>query len=179
MIVIHPKDASTDFLKVLYKDCENVTHINEQHDYDEVFDLLEASPKNELIMMLGHGLTSGLYAQPLEDPLGRFIIDRDHVDILREHTCIGIWCFANRFAEKHNLKGLFSGMVISEVKEAGLYCIQVEQEQISLENDLYAKRLKDVLAHHSFDQVREEMSKLITPDNEIQEFNYKSFYYYP
>lgn len=178
MIVIHPNDISTEFLRALYKGREDVTLVTEEYDYFEVFDILDEAKKDEIIMMLGHGNWDGLLAPTESMQMGYEIIAEDHVEILREHTCIGIWCYANLFAKKHNLKGLFSGMVVSEPSEAERENVLVMPKDLTMENELYAQRLRTAIDHFPLEQVPSVMQKQITPQNACQEYNYNSLHYY-
>ena len=95
------------------------------------------------IMMLGHGNKYGLFSKP--NKIGkqeRFLITDRHVQFLRGKTCIGIWCYANMFAEKYKLHGLFSGMIISELQEAIDLEVAATKEEIDREMEKFANRLK-------------------------------------
>ena len=67
------------------------------------------------LMMLGHGNPFGLFSTPnKKGQYVRQLVNGDLVEFLRDKTCIGIWCYANEFAQRYGLHGLFSGMIISE-----------------------------------------------------------------
>jgi hypothetical protein len=75
-------------------------------------------------MMMGHGYPGGLFS------VGQFYNLSGHGTIIDEHTVellkekednVFIWCNADQFVNKYQLKGFFSGMFISEVGEAS-YC---------------------------------------------------------
>jgi hypothetical protein len=71
------------------------------------------------IMGMGHGSPSGLFG--VNFPCG-LIIDRDSIEALKlKKDSVFIWCNADKFVNRYNLKGLYSGMFISEVSEA-MYC---------------------------------------------------------
>lgn len=109
-LIIHPQDESTDFLKEIYQDLFNTIVVNYKLPKDQLCYLIENS---DYIIMLGHGCENGLFDSMLES----FVIDEKYCDLLRKKTCIGIWCYASRFAQKYNIPGLWSGMYISEVNE--------------------------------------------------------------
>ena len=56
-----------------------------------------------------------------------------HVQFLRDKACIGIWCYANKFAEKYRIHGLFSGMIISGLQEAIDLGVPATKEEIDME----------------------------------------------
>ena len=70
---------------------------------------------NELgkIILIGHGTEYGL----LNEKLNGYLIDSEMVHLLRNKIVIGIWCNASNFAIKHDLKGFFTSMFISNEKE--------------------------------------------------------------
>lgn len=66
---------------------------------------------------------SGQYCLDADISLGYsrmspYIIDADNVDLLRDREVIGIWCYASDFATKHNLRGFFTYMFVSNPSEA-------------------------------------------------------------
>jgi hypothetical protein len=120
-LIVHPEDRSTYFLDIVYKNVENPTIVTGGVTKDELREMIE---DHDQVMMMGHGSPSGLFS------IGKFGI-RDHsayaidstmVEALsKKQNSIFIWCNADQFVEKYNLKGFYSGMFISEVGEA-CYC---------------------------------------------------------
>ena len=113
ILVIHPQDESTDFLKEIYRDLPNTIVVNYKLPKEQLCYLIDNSDK---IIMLGHGCENGLFDSMQKS----FIIDEKYCDLLRKKTCIGIWCYASDFAQKHNIPGLWSGMYISEIDEISI-----------------------------------------------------------
>ena len=110
MIVVHPKDPSTKFLHLMYEDIGGVLFFDSISQRKQILEAIRNAPKDEYILLLGHGTPHGL--------LGGFIGDED-ADLLRDRpNLVGIWCYASSYAYKHGLKGFFSGMFISEWYEA-------------------------------------------------------------
>jgi hypothetical protein len=120
-LIVHPKDNSTAFLDIVYKDIPNQTLITGGISKTELKELIK---EHDRVMMMGHGSPYGLFS------VGQFknedwkygsgyIIDQEMVSLLeeKEHN-VYIWCWASSFVEKFNLKGFSSGMFISEVAEA-------------------------------------------------------------
>ena len=122
-LVIHPKDATTDCLSVIY----------EGRGWDVIRDydtprkkVVEEIRKHDRIIMLGHGGPSGLLAGAMKSwPGGRkhfnrfdhYIVNEECVDALRGKDTFSIWCNSDKFFRKYGLKGLHTGMIISEVGE--------------------------------------------------------------
>ena len=118
-LIIHPNDPSTTFLDIVYKPIEDKTVITGGITKMEVAKLIK---EHDRCMFMGHGYPGGLFS------VGQFpntfgtIIDYSMVDLLNEKdNNVFIWCNADQFVNKYQLKGFYSGMFISEVGEAG-YC---------------------------------------------------------
>ena len=61
---------------------------------------------------------------------GILIGDAD-ADLLKDRpNLVGIWCYASSYAHKHGLKGFFSGMFISEPREAFIHLVEATPEEI-------------------------------------------------
>ena len=174
MIVIHPNDKTTEFLSVIY-DKNNVKLLTEQDSNSKVRREIMSSDD---IIMLGHGCNYGLLSRSSYKCFNRLIVNSSHVNFLRNKKCIGIWCNANNFAEKYNLKGLFSGMIISEIEEA-YYCnVETSKEELEIENKLFAERLSYCLKHFPLKDVPKEMKNLLTKETPLTSFNYNNLFYY-
>ena len=178
MIVIHPKDKTTSFLKAIYAGKKNVTLIDETWNNRNIREAIGNAPKEEEIMMLGHGYNRGLFAPYGGNQFARTIVDGRLVYLLKEHTCIGIWCYANEFAENYGLKGLFSGMVVSDANEALDNCLDFEGEDIDALNNQYASDLEYCMRRYSLNLVPKMMQELQDYHSDIKDFNYKNFYFY-
>jgi hypothetical protein len=165
-------------LKKIYEGEKNVTLIDETWNNRQIREAIGTAPKEEIIMMLGHGYNRGLLAPYGENPFGRTIVDDRLVYLLKEHTCIGIWCYANEFAENYGLHGLFSGMVVSDANEAMDNCLEFEGEDIDLLNKQYASDLEYCLRKYYLEDVPKMMLELQDYHSDIKDFNYKSLYYY-
>ncbi|RLA64624.1 MAG: hypothetical protein DRQ78_05905 [Epsilonproteobacteria bacterium] len=128
-LVIHPQDESTDFLREIYKGKEWAVL---DDPYIDALELKEIIKDFDRIVMLGHGCPEGLF--------GGFgmIIDHHFIEVLEDKECVCIWCNADQFVEKHDLKGFYSGMFISEVGEASFFGINISQRKVDLSNNLFA-----------------------------------------
>lgn len=144
MIVIHPKDKTTAFLSAIYDglDCK-VIDCNDSKK--NIRSIIYNAPKGERVLLLGHGSSDGLFMRD-DDTKDEFslLIDRSFRYVLNKHNgnIIGIWCHADEFAEREGLHGLFTGMIVSEMKEAALYGIETTQEELDDENMKLALRLR-------------------------------------
>jgi hypothetical protein len=177
-LVIHPKDRSTDFLAPIYQNIENKTVVTGGIKRSKVRELIQS---HDRVIMLGHGSPSGLFAVgQFEEAL--MVIDYSMVDLLKQKTDnIYIWCNADQFVKQYGLKGIYSGMFISEVGE-GEYCLAKTYPQalVDTSNNTFAKALGEALGMESrtgdiFENMMVEYSDLIT-DNAIADYNFKRLY---
>ena len=178
MIVIHPNDKTTSFLKAIYAGKKDVTLIDETWNNRNIREAIGNSPKDEIIMMLGHGYNGGMFAPYGTDQFARTIVDSRLTYLLREHPCIGIWCYANDFADTQGLKGLFSGMIISEKAEADELGVDIEGEDIELSNNQLASDLEYCIRNYSLNDVPKMMLELQDYHSELKDFIYNNFHFY-
>ena len=166
MTVIHATDPTTKVLSLLYQRREDMkTLITERNTSSDVQRAIRA---DDVMMMLGHGNEYGLFSKP----------DNRHVQFLREKTCIGIWCYANKFAEKYGLHGLFSGMIISELQEAVDLGVPATKDEIDREMEKFTIRLKDCMETYGLKQTPMRMKELDDVQSALTKFNYCNLYYY-
>jgi len=123
ILIIHPEDRSTDFLKPIYANVENPTLVTGGVSKKELRELVD---QHDQVMMMGHGSPGGLFSMGKfgdDDSFGRgYIVDFSFVPMLKKKTNnIFIWCNADMFVFYNDLKGFYSGMFVSEVGEA-IYC---------------------------------------------------------
>lgn len=108
-LVIHLKDKTTDFLKLIYKD-KDYDIIN---NFKSQTQLRKAIENHDKIIMMGHGVPRGLI-----NPKGfGLAIDDTFADLLREKETISIWCWSDQYFRRNNIKGFHTGMIISECGE--------------------------------------------------------------
>lgn len=175
MLIIHPTDPTTDFLRVLYEDMEDVRVIHGQHESrNELLSLLFHRP-GEPILLLGHGSDAGLFR--LENGENRCYVGRSMAYCLRRHPVIGIWCHAHLFAERFRLHGLFSGMIISEMEEAHAYGFQTTEAELAQENLRFASTLSGFLrAGLPFREIPDRMKAAAGDGPAVRLFNYQSLF---
>ena len=165
-LVIHPEDPTTEFLKgVYFKKSFNVI----KDPFIDSSSIEEYIIDHDKIICLGHGSESGLFGA-----MG-MIIDFSLVPILKEKELVCIWCNADQFMVKNNLTGLYSGMFISEIREANMYKIKATQEQITASNDLFASLLGKYLDYKG-DILAKLKKEYHIKDNPITTFNSNRLY---
>ena len=180
-LVIHPKDSSTDFLTPIYMnlksfpDFDDVTIVRGGMSKSEVDKLIT---EHDRIMMMGHGSPGGLFSVGQFESQG-FIINNTTVPLLENKECIFIWCNADRFVEANNLKGLYSGMFISETSEAA-YCglPGTPQDEVTESNDYFAKELGSV-SEKSLDEMYQHIKYtygMLAEGNAVAEYNHNRLY---
>ena len=175
-LVIHPSDYSTDFLKPIYEGVENKTVITQGKSREEIIELIE---NHDRVMMMGHGSPSGLFGIGFNR---LFVIDNGLVEHLnKKENNVFIWCNADRFVERFQLKGLYSGMFISEVGEA-YYCglPNVPQPVVDESNSEFARMLGECFTDkkqltESYNDVKNSYGKL-AETNIVAKYNYERLY---
>ena len=134
-LIIHPKDETTDFLKSIYGSITDYTLVTKKYKNEKEFK--ELITDHDRIMMLGHGFPSGLYSTPDRE----LIIRDEHAPLLKDKDCVFIWCNADRYVQKHKLKGFYTGMIISEVAEADYCDVFASQSEVDESNYLFAETI--------------------------------------
>jgi hypothetical protein len=175
-LVIHPDDRSTDFLKPIYENIADKTVITGGVSYEEVKQLIR---EHDRVIMLGHGSPYGLFACHKFTDYPRWtIIDDGMVEVLREkEENIYIWCYAKNFVEFYGLKGVCSGMFISEVGEARGLGVHANQKIVDESNDTFAEILGGCVngtKDEIFDTVVEKYGVLAETNN-VAKYNIKKF----
>lgn len=181
MLVVHPKDITTSVLTSLYKGTDSKV-VDQTASKREIEHLLHHCPPRERIMLLGHGSDNGLFSRTDENlpEFDRIIVGHSHAYYLRHHgaNMIGIWCHADKFARKEGLHGLFSGMIISDKKEAEEYGIITLQHHIEEANEIMFAKLRKLLDDGvPLHQIPERMKALNDKPSWLTNFNYENFYY--
>lgn len=176
ILVIHPDDRSTDFLRDIYRALKDATVVTKDISREELHRQIE---QHDQILMLGHGSPHGLFnVAGVGD--GAFTISRNEVPMLREKKCVFIWCHADRFVREHQLKGLSSGMFISEVGEARWYGVPADQMIVDTSNECFSRALGDALvASEDYRRVLERVSggyRQLAETNTVAAYNAERWY---
>ena len=171
ILVIHPKDDTTDFLSVIYKDI-NATVIRQHCSKSRLKQLMNDADR---IIMLGHGTGSGM---GFVDKYGfNFIIDSTLVYLLKEKKDnIYIWCHADEFVKKYKLSGFTTGMFISEYEEACMYGVKPDEKKIEKSNNDFARIMSEYV-HKSGGEIKEAVKNYYyDEDSEVVMYNNKRIY---
>ncbi len=188
-LVIHPDDRSTDFLKPIYANLTDATIVTGGVTKKDVAEMIKT---HDRIMMMGHGSPSGLFSvgkfissNPSNlfngmDYGNGYIIDDTMVSLLNEkENNVFIWCNADKFVTKHDLKGFYSGMFISEVSEAN-YCglPGTPQETVDTSNHYFAQLLGEVINDPLKDAYFHVLDNygLLAEGNPVALYNYNRLY---
>lgn len=177
-LIIHPNDPSTDFLEIVYNDIPNKTVIVGGKTKKELYKLMES---HDRIMMMGHGTPNGLLSVgQFKNMDNGFIIDEKFVDILNQKNYnVYIWCNADKFVERYKLKGLYSGMFISEVGEA-MYCglKSITQDVVDESNFAFCGILSEHI-NEKVDSIYDNLMKRygsVAAKNNVALYNYNRLY---
>lgn len=136
-LIIHPKDTSTDMLCVVYKDM-NCTIVRNHISTSALKRLIY---EHDRVIMMGHGTESGLIGHH-----GGLIINSSLVYLLIEKKeTVYIWCNADKFVEKYELKGLYSGMIISEKEEAEYCGVECSYKDVNVSNNYFSEALTECI----------------------------------
>lgn len=183
MLIIHANDPTTSFLRELYAERNDISgRIDEHNTNGEVIHAMKGADR---IMMLGHGCKHGLFGLADKNGMYRPLVYNRHVEFLRGKECIGIWCYAHDFAVEYKLRGLFSGMIISELAEAQQVSeklsidISPTHEELQQENMKLAQRLRYCLDHYPLSEIPSRMLALDDARTPLTNFNYSNLFYHP
>jgi len=168
-LLIHAEDATTDFLSTIY-DGKDWTIVKKNIGKSKLKTLIK---EHDVIVMMGHGTEKGL-----ADADFNFLIDGGYVYLLREKTCIGIWCNADQFFTKHKLKGLATGMIISDTMEANLYCVDATYQEVEDSNFEFAKAVKHSLILEDLETSKQKIQETYEVKDGVTEFNQKNIHYF-
>ena len=179
ILIIHPDDRSTDFLKPIYNELPNTTVITGGISYMELRELMHT---HDQIMMMGHGSPHGLFSMGKFPNSGGYIIDSMMIDLLSDRdNSVFIWCNADVFVDRYGLNGIYSGMFVSEVGEAEYCDVPSSQEQVNESNNMFAEILgKQLLTETSLERVYDNTNQAyrkLAETNRVAKYNQQRFYY--
>ena len=175
-LVIHPDDRSTDFLRAIYSalpDTKVLTHDVSRRD------LIEQILEHDQIIACGHGTPGGLL-NVANIGTGAYSISNEDAFYLRNKRFIAIWCNADQYIKYNQLNALYSGMFISEPREARMYNIYVDDNLINESN----KAFSIILGHHlktnttlsqTYPMLKEAYAE-VAKNNPVAKFNWDRLY---
>jgi hypothetical protein len=161
----------------VYEGFENVKLFNSVEQHDEMVAAIAAAPREEPILLLGHGSPCGLYDMRAFD----MMVTGVDAELLKDRpNLIGIWCYASSYAAKHGLKGFFSGMFISEGGEAEVVGVDATEEEANAHAWDFAQRLGDLLRQGlPLEDVAKELMDPKHITSELTHYNYTRLTYRP
>jgi hypothetical protein len=164
-LVIHPDDRSTDCLKDIYKG-KDWTIITDHNICRSRGEISKQIKKHDRIIMMGHGYPQGLFFTCINPTM---------VYLLREKECVCIWCNADKFVRKYGLKGFYTGMFISEVDEARIFGIKIDQADVSYSNYYFSNLMNSFIDSENI--LNEIKSSYTDDENPVIKFNNDRLYY--
>ena len=168
-LVIHPKDPTTDMLCLVYRDM-NCTVIRNNLPNGTLKKLIQ---EHDRVIMMGHGTPTGLIG------FGKYVIDSSLVYLLREKKeLVCVWCNADEFVKKYELKGLYSGMIISEKDEADYCMVECTYKDVDKSNDYFSEALTECVAKgYSLDVFHDKYYDWDNEENPVMEYNRQRMYF--
>jgi len=176
-LIIHPNDSSTKFLETIYSKIVDKTVVTGGESADDIIRLIES---HDRVMMMGHGSPYGLFSMGNFNMGSPYVINYMTVPLLRKKdNSVFIWCNADEFVNRYELKGFYSGMFISEVEEAE-YCrlYATDQELVDESNDGFCEilsRYVDEDKHVIYENVKKEYG-VIAELNPVALYNNNRLY---
>jgi len=178
ILIVHPRDKTTDFLKHIYCNLKNVTIIDGNVSKSEIKDLIKCHNR---IIFLGHGTTRGLSSLNKFDYKGEYIIDHTFKQLLNKNReNIYLWCDSDKFIQNNNLCGLNFGMFISDLEESKKYGIKnCKKIDIEKSNIYFSKILANCILKSNSDIYHILKNKYLTfsKKNKIAAFNVQRIFY--
>ena len=184
VLVIHPDDRSTDFLKPSYADLD-ATVLTQR---DEFYNLAETMKRHNRIIMMGHGSPNGLFMPQIEgveeDENGElfeysdYSINHTYADILREKRTVCVWCNADKYVVPNDLHGFYTGMVISELCEADYCDVKgCNPKQLEQSSSKFTMGLKEAIKVDGPESLNIFKEIYNNPKNPIMGYNRKRLYF--
>lgn len=137
-LIIHTKDETTKFLDPVYQHLASITLVRHNLPVHVMNALIRC---HDQVIMMGHGSPHGLFGSPFP-----YIIGDENAEALAEKdNSVFIWCHANKFVEKHHLRGFTTSMFISEDGEAAFclpehkYDVGADEHAVMEQNHLFAR----------------------------------------
>ena len=128
---------------------------------------------HDRIVMLGHGSEMGLLQ------FRQLVIDKTFVPLLKEKSCVCIWCHAYEFVNEHGLKAFYTGMFVSELIEAFENEVDSKWDYIRHSNSLFAEAVNQSI---DTDKILENVNELYQKEGdncEVINFNRARLYFNP
>lgn len=171
ILVIHPKDVTTDVLSVIYRDI-NATVLRNPVSKKTLKELIKAADR---VIMLGHGTAYGLGY--LRNDQLQPLIDSSLVYLLREKKDnIHIWCYADDFVKKYGLSGFSTGMFISEMQEAEYLGVDTDIDEINTSNANFARIIAENVNKSGAEILKALQKEYLNSTSDVVSYNGKRLY---
>lgn len=134
----------THFLSKVYEGVDNVRILINPSSEELERALLE--DPSETLLAMGHGTSCGLLASNWSG----FVLDPEMAKRvnLKDRNVIGIWCYADRFAQSNGLKGFFTSMFVSNQMEANMYGFSTMETDVFHEVELFTQRVNTLIKNN-------------------------------
>lgn len=134
--------------------------------------------EQDTIVLIGHGTEYGL----LNKNLNGYFIDSSWVNLLRNKTIIGIWCYAGNFAQRYDLKGFFTSNFISNIGElldCGFKNFDNAENVIKFENEFFSNLINSFLKMKLplCEWVESCQNHIIQDSQPFIKYNYEALYF--
>lgn len=129
------------------------------------------------VILLGHGTSRGLLDSTFYD----YIIESRDVDLLRQRTIIGVWCYASEFADRYGLHGFFTSMFISNINEAVEHQVDhmATEENIAEEMELFCREINCFIkADIPMNEWVDNLQGMCNRELPFVRYNYETLSYY-
>lgn len=129
-LVIHPYDATTVFLTLIYQSLPNSTIVSDCLSKKVLIEMIKSHNR---VFVLGHGSSMGLFKPNSIE----FLIDGSFSKALKDKVGFYIFCHADKFVSDNKLTNCFyTGLFISEVEELREYEEEILPEDYSNYNQM-------------------------------------------
>jgi hypothetical protein len=178
-LIVHPTDASTDFLLPIHDAFETKTVVRGGIPRDNIAAMVA---KHECFIAMGHGSPCGLMAVGQFTGSEFFVVDRGFVEMLRAKSLnIFIWCYAYEFARKYDIPSFSTNMFISEVREAMYMGIKnVTLDQVEESNNIFVREISKCInmpAEGIFESLMKSEYAKLSQKNPVAAYNFDRLHY--
>ncbi|MCQ2096919.1 MAG: hypothetical protein MJY87_03125 [Fibrobacter sp.] len=171
-------DTDTKVLAALWENIPDVKllHIT-KNSRDVKRKMIQAMVgEKDTILFCGHGTSGGL----LSPTWGDLVLSEENVRHIVARRVIGIWCHGAQFAESVGLKGFFSSMFISNIREAYMEgCTKSSPEVITEQEELFCRRVNRLLLDNvPLEKWLEALRSQADRSIDVVRFNYDGLRYF-
>lgn len=106
--IIHPKDSTTDFLNSITEHISkkteveiNLLRLTSREDHSNFFESIHSIDKNELILFLGHGTSTGLSGAITKEFENTEFITEKQLKIFKDKNVMILSCRSNQYLKSY------------------------------------------------------------------------------